>query len=288
MELMVISDVYGDEEILDQLMYQLEGDDRITLVAGDIGIYQKWTDDLKRYHKHVTKVLEKLLSFSQRVYYIPGDTDAETVEIENDEIINVDKKFEIIDGESKIAIFGLGGAPARGLRNPNLFGYTWDEGKGSAWNELEKILKINLEKIQLEEPDFTVLLSHSPPYGVADKSMPISFQQLIDREDLPEQEPGGNNVKTNPRQLGSNILGKMDKNYEIDLHLFGHVHNRGGTHKKVDGTHQFNVSHLSVAPRRLYGRKYLRVNLSKENLEWKFESAVTADLDFETFLETYL
>ncbi|KXB03155.1 hypothetical protein AKJ45_02370 [candidate division MSBL1 archaeon SCGC-AAA261F19] len=118
--------------------------------------------------------------------------------------------------------------------------------------------------------------------------MPISFQQLIDREDLPEQEPGENNIKTNQRQLGSNILGKTDKNHEIDLHLFGHVHNRGGTHKKADGTHQFNVSHLSVAPRRLYGRKYLKINLSKGDLDWRFKSAVMSDLDFETFLEMYL
>ncbi|KXB03158.1 hypothetical protein AKJ45_02385 [candidate division MSBL1 archaeon SCGC-AAA261F19] len=142
MELIVISDVYGDEEVLDQLVYQLEGDNRITLVAGDIGIYRKWTDDLERYYKHATKVLEKLLSFSQRVYYIPGDTDTETLEIENDEIINVDKRFKIIDREFKIAILGLGGAPTCGLRNPNLFGYTWDEGEEFTQNELEKILKI--------------------------------------------------------------------------------------------------------------------------------------------------
>ncbi|KXA92636.1 hypothetical protein AKJ64_02620 [candidate division MSBL1 archaeon SCGC-AAA259E17] len=67
MELLVISDIYGDEELLDQLIYQMNGDDRISLVAGDIGIYRKWTDDLERYRNHTTKVLEKLLSFSQSV-----------------------------------------------------------------------------------------------------------------------------------------------------------------------------------------------------------------------------
>ncbi|KXA92635.1 hypothetical protein AKJ64_02615 [candidate division MSBL1 archaeon SCGC-AAA259E17] len=121
--------------------------------------------------------------------------------------------------------------------------------------------------------------------------MPISFQLLIDREDLPDQELDGNSVQTNPKQLGSNILRKIGKKHEIDFHFFGHVYNRGGTHKKIDDVHQFNqfnVSHLSVAPRRLYGRKYLKINLSKENFDWKFKSAVTSELDFETFLETYL
>lgn len=289
MKILAISDIYGDDEIINQLAQHIEDEDRITLVAGDIGIYHSWADDLERYHRHVTKIFEKISSFSKRVYYVPGDTDDKSLRIDQEKVVNCDKNYEVIKGSMRVGILGLGGAPTHSVKESHGFNYTWDEGEKIIRESLERTLKINLEKIRNKNSDINILLSHSPPYGIADRSIPISLQQIVDRKELPEKKSNDKDVpRSGPKQLGSRVLSRIDRKYEIDLHIFGHVHKRGGIHQKTEGTHFFNVSHLATDPHRLYGRKFLEIDLSKNKLNWEYQSVVRPDLDFETFLETYL
>lgn len=266
----------------------MEGQDRYSLVLGDLDIHRGWLEDTERYSQKVEEILDKIARFSTKVFYVPGDTDIESIDIDSKRVVNLDKDYTIIEGSKRVGLIGLGGAPKRSVRTPGHFNYLWNEGDSFVQEELYKKLKINLEKLRRENPDTIILLSHSPPHGVADKSIPFSLREVLDLENLPDTSNSDNGTaRANPKHLGSRLLKKFLRENPIDLHIFGHVHKRGGISNVVKGVKAFNVSHLAPSPRKLYGRKLLRIKLS-EDVKYNFQSIVNPSLSFEEYLETYL
>lgn len=39
-------------------------------------------------------------------------------------------------------------------------------------------LRIKIEKLILDRPDYVILVTHSPPYGIADESTPITLRGM--------------------------------------------------------------------------------------------------------------
>jgi Icc-related predicted phosphoesterase len=146
-----------------------------------------------------------------------------------------------------------------------------------------------------------VLVTHSPPYGIADRSKPITLKETIVLEDLLEELKGEakpepkaptepkKKAPTSPRHLGSRILRDFVKYYKPDIHVFGHVHKEGGKTEQEEGTRFFNVSHLSPLPYRLTGRKFLRMKITRKAITTSFNHVIMEkDLPFNEFIEKYL
>jgi len=56
---------------------------------------------------------------------------------------------------------GLGGAPSHSVKDNEPVEYLWDENVPVIWENLLSDLKISLEKIMLEHPNYVILVSHS-------------------------------------------------------------------------------------------------------------------------------
>lgn len=252
-------------------------------------VHRSWTENTAQYTNGVTYLLDKIADFSKKVFFLPGDTDMEAIDSNSEKIVNLDKNYAIINDSKKIGVMGLGGAPKRSVRKPEHFSYLWDEGDSFVWDELSMKLKVNLEKLQLQDTDLNILVSHSPPHGIGDRSIPNSLREILDQDELPEKsdEEKRSSSTTNPKHLGSKLLKNFLRDYPIDIHFFGHVHKRGGTTDLVKGTRFFNAGHLAPTPRKLYGRKLLRVRLGEET-KWKYQSVVNKKIGFDEYLETYL
>ncbi|MFQ6121239.1 MAG: hypothetical protein ACE5KE_15285, partial [Methanosarcinales archaeon] len=111
MEILVISDIYGNIEILKELIIKLLGkkNDRIAIIAGDIGIYNL---DKEEYLAKVERIFSLLLNISKYVCYVPGDSDLKDLSSKNPRVINLDIRYSILkNGNIKIGMLGLGGAP---------------------------------------------------------------------------------------------------------------------------------------------------------------------------------
>ena len=294
MDLIAISDIYGDTRITKEFLLKLDNskkNDRIIIVAGDIDI-KMLSDD---YYQNVNKILRLLSENCRLLIYLPGDSDAEDLNIHQENTINIDKNHLVIEKDDmKIGFFGLGGAPAHSVREKRFSAYLWDENIPTVRESLMTNLKINLEKLMISQPDYIILITHAPPYGTADYSTPITIkEEALLGEILEElgkgiEKIGRKRLSRNPRHLGSRVIKEFVKYYKPDIHIFAHIHKQGGKIITKNGTIFYNVSHLSPLPYRLTGRKFLLLRLTKQRVTYSFNSVVTKSLSFQDFLEAYL
>ncbi len=282
MEILAISDIYGDEEIVEELVDRIKSrsNERIVIVAGDIGLYDKREES--NYLEKVRGILYMLLGACKFVFYVPGDTDLRSLEIDDEQIINLDRQYYIAEmGNMKIGLFGLGGAPKQSVRES--FPYLWDEHVNVIHEDTLKTLKMNYEKLIANGTDLTILVTHSPPYKAADYSTPITLKEFVVLEEI-IGEQGAKTKSRNPRHLGSKAIKEFVDDFMPDIHIFGHVHKQGG---KIAGG-SANVCHLSALPYKLTGRKFLSMEIEEEGAKFSFDSVVEEYITFEDFIECYL
>lgn len=297
LDLIAISDVYADTHIVQGLISMISKpiDKEAIIIAGDIGI----NTASKHYTQDVNNVILSLSKICKHLLYLPGDSDTNTLEISVPNARNLDRRYCVIDdGEVKVGLLGLGGAPANSVRSFELSPNTWDENLPIVAGNLSTELKINIEKVAQAQPDFIILVTHSPPYGTADRSKPITLQETTVLEDIleelkgeakPETKEPAKKTITSPRHLGSRIIRDFVKYYKPDIHIFGHVHKEGGKAETDGATKFFNVSHLSPLPYRLTGRKFLHLKITKENITASFDHVITErNIPFHEFIEKYL
>jgi Icc-related predicted phosphoesterase len=295
LELIAISDIYGDilrVKALTSLLGQAGSENRIIVIAGDLSR----GDASEKSVKDSMKILSEACRY---LFYVPGDSDPKDFEIGLPNAINLDKKNYLLrNSDISIGFIGLGGAPSSSVRTGEFLPNLWDESIPIVTEQLSTELKINIEKVIQGRPDYIILVSHSPPYGIADRSKPITLREMIVLEDIleelkGEQKPEPMEKTKKPtssiRHLGSRIISNFAKYYKPDIHIFGHVHKEGGKTETQEATKFFNVSHLSPLPYRLTGRKFLKINITKENIEASFNHVITEkDISFDEFIEKYL
>jgi len=297
LDLIAISDIYADVHIIADLVSALGKtgrENRVIIVAGDIGI--KATS--RHYIQDMNHVLSLLSTVCKHLFYLPGDSDDRGFEVTIPNARNLDRKNYIVEAEDvRVGLLGLGGAPAHSVRSGEPVTYLWDESIPFIAEELSTELKINIEKVMQGHPDYIILVTHSPPYGIADRSKPVTLREMAVLEDLleelkyeekPKEKEVTRKVPKGPRHLGSKLLKDFVKYYKPDIHIFGHVHKEGGKAELDDETKFFNVSHLSPLPYRLTGRKFLVMKLTKENVMASFNHIVRDGLSFQEFIEMYL
>jgi Icc-related predicted phosphoesterase len=294
MDIVAVSDIYSNMNIIKEFTQIISQPLDIIIVAGDIGIRTTSTN----YEQDVNKVLTSLSKISKQVFYLPGDSDTKRFEITTPNVKNLDRQNHIVsDGELKIGLLGLGGAPTHSMRSVELSSYLWDESIPIVRESLMTELKIQVEKIAQANPDYVILVTHSPPYGIADRSKPITLREALVLEDILEElkeetkpeakEP----VKklSSTRHLGSRTISDFIKYYKPDIHIFGHVHKEGGKTETKEATRFFNVSHLSPLPYRLTGRKFLRLKINKKGIIATFDHVILErNISFSEFIDRYL
>jgi Icc-related predicted phosphoesterase len=298
LDLIAISDIYADIDRVKGIVSmfgQSERENRTIVIAGDISI--------KTASEHHTQDILSLLSkVCKDLFYLPGDSDSKDFAANISNAKNLDRRNYIVDdGEVKVGLLGLGGAPTHSVRSDEPLPYLWDENIPVVGEGLSTELKINIEKVVQGHPDYIILVSHSPPYGIADRSKPITLREMAVLEDLVEELKGEakpelaegavpkKKVMTSPRHLGSRILREFVRFYKPDIHIFGHVHKEGGKTETQEATKFFNVSHLSPLPYRLTGRKFLQLKITKEKITASFDHVITErNIPFHEFIEKYL
>lgn len=295
LDLIAISDIYGDILHVKKLVSILEkskSENRIIIIAGDISIRSTSEQDIQ-------DILSMLSANCKYLFYLPGDSDKKDLKTTIPNARNLDKgNYTVDDGEARVGLLGLGGAPVHSVRNDELSPYLWDENIPMIVEGLLTELKINIEKVVQKNPDYIILVTHSPPYGIADHSKPITLQEITILEDILEElkgkveteiKEGTKKVSVNPRHLGSRIIRDFVRYYKPDIHIFGHVHKEGGKIEIQEATKFFNVSHLSPLPYRLTGRKFLQMKITKENIIASFNHIIfERNIPFPEFIEKYL
>jgi len=299
MELIAISDIYGDSKIVGELASRLDNklcEDRIIIIAGDVA--NKLSS--ATYEKDANEVFSILRDHSAYVLFIPGDTDDKDLHGGFDNVISLDRSsFSVEIGGVRLGFIGFGGAPRQSLRKNERTSYVWDEGIIEQGIIVD--LKIALEKASLPPaPDYIILVTHSPPYGIADYSTTITMREMLVVEEVSEEllplisapkeekTSEAKRMSRSPRRLGSHVIKKFADFYKPDIHLFGHVHKQGGKLQTNEATQFLNISHLSPVPYKLTGRKYLRLEITRDRISQSFDSVVSKDLSFADFVETYL
>lgn len=303
MEVLAISDIYGRHNILENLLFHVQrrpSTKRITIIAGDLGVHPERDE----YQHNIERIFNILSEASEFMVYVPGDTDSKKLDIQSHNIINVDKSYKVINIENmSLGIFGLGGAVKNSVREGEPTPYLWDENVPLVRDRLTTELKINVEKVMLERPDLAILVTHSPPYGIADLSKPVTLNEMLLLHEIATEEENAKEIEeeenetekkkekpkyTSPRRLGSRLVRNFIKYYQPDIHIFGHVHKQGGKQRSLGDTLCFNVSHLSPMPYKLTGRKFLAITLQRGKIAPEFDNVVHKNLDFDTFIETYI
>lgn len=298
MNLIAISDIYSDISALQDLISVISKstDNKVVIIiAGDIGI--KTTS--KHYRRDANNMILSLSKICKHIFFLPGDSDNKQLKITVPNAKNLDKQNCVMDdGEVKVGLLGLGGAPTHSLRSTELSPYLWDESLPIVTQSLLTELKTNIEKIAQAHPDYIILITHSPPYGIADRSKPVTLREMLVLEDILEELEGetesetkepAKKTPTSPRHLGSRIIRSFVKYYKPDIHIFGHVHKEGGKTETREATKFFNVSHLSPLPYRLTGRKFLQIKIAKENITASFNHVIPErNIPFDEFIEKYL
>ncbi len=278
MKILAISDIYGNMDLINDLRrkYSSENFDAI-IVAGGI------CDEKKN---NVHKIFSLLASLGEKILFVPGGSDQKEININQENIINIDGNFEIIEKNGlKIGFFGLGGVPERSIKKKRQYPYKWNE--SICFNDFIRKLKTTYQKLKLEKVVYTILVTHSPPYHIADYSRKITLNEFETTEELEDQDVEDKKKSTNPLFLGSKILREFTKNNKVDVHIFGHVHKEGGKKVIKDNTIFLNIAHLSPLPYKLTGRKICLVNIDKE-INVEFQSVVNNKLEFEEFLRSYI
>jgi Icc-related predicted phosphoesterase len=289
MDLIALSDIYGDIDALREFVKMLdigEKERRVFILAGDIG----FTLNQHEYQQ----IFSLLAQSSDYVLYVPGDTDIKNLNSDLPNVINLDRNgFSVAIEGIRLGFIGLGGAPKHSIREDEPLPNTYDESIPIVKDGILTRLKINLEKVMLSNPHYVVLVTHSPPYGIADRSTPITLKEMVILEeillDADYKEEKGKRALASPRRLGSRAIKEFVEYYKPDIHIFGHVHKQGGKVMREGDTCFYNVSHFSLMPYKLTGRKFLTITIRKEGeIESRFDSFVKKDMYFKDFLEKYL
>jgi len=278
MRILALSDIYGNFDLIDDLRRKFSDEkyDAI-IVAGGIS-------DVK--NNNIRKVLTLLANLGEKILFVPGGNDQKEAGINQENIINIDGNFDIIEKNGiKVGFFGLGGVPDRSIKKKRQYPYRWNE--GICFNDFIRKLKTNYQKLKLEKVDYIILVTHSPPYHIADYSRKITLNEFETTEEAEEQDVEDKKRLTNPLFLGSRILYEFTKNNKVDVHIFGHVHKEGGKKVIKNDTIFLNIAHLSLLPYKLTGRKVCFVNVDKE-INVEFQSVVNDRLEFEEFLHSYI
>jgi len=298
LELLAISDIYGEYRILENLLFHIRRrpkTNRISIIAGDLGLHP----EREQYEHDIERIFDILSEISELIVYVPGDTDSKELNVQRYNVINIDRSYKVINMENmSLGFFGLGGAVKNSVREGEPTPYLWDESVPLVKDSLVTKLKINIEKIMLERPDMVIFVTHSPPYGIADISKPITLNEMFVLHEIATEEETIEKVETekekrkpkytSPRRLGSRVIRNFIRYYQPDIHIFGHVHKQGGKQRLVGDTLCFNVSHLSSMPYKLTGRKFLVITLQQGKISSEFDNAVLKNLDFDSFIETYI
>jgi Icc-related predicted phosphoesterase len=289
MDLIALSDIYGDISTLKDFVRTLnskEKEKRIFIVAGDISF--------TRNQQEYNEIFSLLSRNSKYVLYVPGDADIKDLNINLPNVINLDRNnFTLEISDIRLGFLGLGGAPKHSIREDEILPNTYDESIQIVKDEILTRLRINIEKIMLNNPHYVILVTHSPPYGIADRSTPITLKESIILEeillDTEYKEKKRKKSLVSPRRLGSKAIKEFVEYYKPDIHIFGHVHKQGGKLIKEGDTYFFNVSHFSLMPYKLTGRKFFTIKIIKERkFEAIFDSFVIKELHFRDFIEMYL
>lgn len=295
MELIAISDIYGSVRMVNELLSKLDAsrvDKRIVVIAGDLGI--KAFHD---YHENVRKILTLLAKNCRYLLYVPGDSDDENIDFEGRNIVNLDRRpFVIEERGFKLGFIGLGGAPKNSVRPGEPLTYLWDESIQVVYDKIKMKLKIRLEKLWLDKPDKIILVTHTPPHGIADRSSPITLRETALMEEIAEEALAGRNDLREkekkrtygPRMLGSRAIKEFVRIFKPDIHIFGHVYKEGGKIIRREDTLFINVSHLSPQPYKLTGRRFLKIEITKESEKTEFKGVVNEFMPFRDFVENYL
>jgi Icc-related predicted phosphoesterase len=289
MDLIALSDIYGDIRTLKDFVRTLnskEKEKRIFIVAGDISF--------TRNQQEYNEIFSLLSRNSKYVLYVPGDADIKDLNINLPNVINLDRNnFTLEISDIRLGFLGLGGAPKHSIREDEILPNTYDESIPIVKDGILNRLKINIEKIMLNNPHYVILVTHSPPYGIADRSTPITLKESIILEeillDTEYKEEKRKKSLVSPRRLGSKAIKEFVEYFKPDIHIFGHVHKQGGKLIKEGDTYFFNVSHFSLMPYKLTGRKFVTIKIIKERkFEAIFDSFVIKELHFSDFIEMYL
>jgi Icc-related predicted phosphoesterase len=298
MQLIAIADIYSDAHVIQEfisIISKQTDEDTTLIIAGDIGIRTA----SKTYEKDINNTIASLSKISKHIFYLPGDSDNKGLQISIPNATNLDRQNYVLDdGQVKIGLLGLGGAPTHSLRSTDLSPYLWEENLPIIKENVFTDLKINMQKIAQAQPDYIILVTHSPPNGIADRSKPITLREMLVLEDILEELKGETKQETEEdkkktptsiRHLGSKAIAEFVRYYKPDIHIFAHVHKEGGKVQADKATKFFNVSHLSPLPYRLTGRKFLKMNITKDNVSATFDHVILKrNLPFDDFIETYL
>ena len=126
MRFLVLSDIYGETDIIKELVYKVKEktDEKIvTIIAGDLGLYTGSGE--KEYNINVNEILSSLSEISKNIFYIPGEYDIKKSLFNNPNVINIDKQHHVLeDNDVKIGFIGLGGAPKHSVRKDEQATYT--------------------------------------------------------------------------------------------------------------------------------------------------------------------
>ena len=295
MNLIIISDIYENLDLIDELVNEIElkkiGKDNIILIAGDLGSFS--TKREQTYIENLKKFIKKLLEVSSHVLFVTGECDKKNLDLQMSSVVNLHNNyFTINTDKGKIGFLGYGGAPIHSIKQKQrrYFSNLWDEKLVN--DDITKSLKLNYEKLRLNNPDKIILLTHTPPYNYMDHSKEISFaESLIDVDDTKPKSVENTNTKkakTNtPKHLGSKSILNFIKNHKIDFVFCGHIHKEGGKIEHINNSVLFNVSHFDILPYKLTGRKYLILK-DIDNLKFEFHSLTTPYINFEEYIASYL
>jgi uncharacterized protein len=133
MRILVLADLHGDKEAIDRLHAVAQKYD-IIIIAGDLG-----SDDY----------IKKLLSISENIYWIPGNTE-KPGSCNAAEKACIHKKRMDLDGGLNIVGFGFSG--------PTPF--------GTPGELSEEEIYAQMGPLPIDRK--TILVTHTPPYGILD------------------------------------------------------------------------------------------------------------------------
>jgi len=275
--IIALSDIYGEIEIIKELIERFDKKFDVCIIAG--GINKPKEDKSK-------EIFEKLTKISEKILFVNGGTDK--IEIKDtQDISNLENNPIILNKNGlKIGFLGIGGVPDRSIKRKSEYQNIWNE---ALWySKLLRQMNVDYNKIKIEKPDFFFFISHTPPYGIADYSRKITLNELESTWDIEEQDIEEKRKYTNPLHLGSKIIREFVLKNKIHIHIFGHVHKEGGKLIRSKDTTFINVAHISTLPYKLTGRKFCIVHIDKENVQVEFKNVVNPELDLENFLEVYL
>ena len=124
MNIVAISDIYSDMNVIQEFIQFINQPLDVIILAGDTGI----RTTSAHYEQDINKILTLLSKISKQVFFVSGDSDAKEFKIALPNVKNLDRQSYVIDdGELKIGLLGLGGAPTHSVRSMDLSPYLWDE-----------------------------------------------------------------------------------------------------------------------------------------------------------------